>query len=255
MTKHVGKHNNQKVVILFREVPDEAHMCLVVYSDLLNRMIHDELMKAVDSQAGQATQEMSEVLHRTYMPDGRVMLTVLHQEGMIKKVPCNQVLVTPNAKSSVRLDELNGILNEMKKGEEAVQRLAEIDSQRGMSGKVSEGRRGAAAAAPREVGMPMNSRARDQVEGTVSAEQFLNGEGVLSDADIAAQRRAQATVMKQNAASMLAEAARLETEAQTLSPTKNAARKTTKTSNAGATTNSTQDKVSVKAKATKKQEA
>jgi hypothetical protein len=233
--KHVGKHNNQKVVILFREVPDEAHMCLVIYSDLLNRMIHDELMKAVESQAGQAAKEISEVLHRTYMPDGRIMLTVLHQEGMIKKAPCNQVLVAPNSKSSVRLDELNGILNEMQKGEAAVKRLAEIDSQRGMSGKVSDARK----AAPREVGMPTNSRAREQVEGTVSAEQFVSG--VLSDADIAAQRRTQAETMRKNAESMLVEAARLDAEAQTLNPTKNVATKTTKTK--------------TPAKATKKQEA
>ena len=38
MAKHVGKHNDRKVVILFREVPDEGHMCLVIYSDLLPRM-------------------------------------------------------------------------------------------------------------------------------------------------------------------------------------------------------------------------
>ena len=29
MIKHVGKHNNQKIVILFRKVPDEGHMALV----------------------------------------------------------------------------------------------------------------------------------------------------------------------------------------------------------------------------------
>jgi hypothetical protein len=221
MAKHVGKHNDRKVVILFREVPDEGHMCLVIYSDLLPRMIHDDLMRAVESDAGQSAKEVSEVLHRTYMQDGRILLTVLHKEGMIKKVPCNQVLVTPNAKSNVRLDELNKILNEMAQGEDAVKRLAEIDSHKGMYG----GKRGQAAES-REVGMPANSRANAGVEGTMSAEQYVAG--ALTDADLAAQRLTQAADMKRQAEQMLAEAARLETEAQTLNPTTNGTRKTTK---------------------------
>ncbi len=221
MVKHVGKHNDRKVVILFREVPDETHMCLLVYSDVLPRLIHDELMRAVESAAGQTAKEISEVLHRTYMADGRVLLTVLHQEGMIKKVAASQVLVTPNSKSSVRLDELNGILNEMAKGEEAVKRLQEIDSSRGMTGKKRQ-------AEPREVGMPANSRANAQVEGNMSAEQLIAG--VLSDADLAQQRLTQAEQMRKNAEQMLAEAARLESEANSLNPsTTNGARKTTKT--------------------------
>jgi hypothetical protein len=198
-------------------------------------MIHDELMKAVESPVGQNAKEISEVLHRTYMPDGRVLLEVLHREGMIKKVPTNQVLITPNTKSSVRLDELNSILNEMAKGEEAIKRLADLDKNAGMSGKRGK------AAEPREVGMPANSRANAQVEGNTSAEALVTG--VLSDADLAKQRADQAAAMRRNAESMLAEAARLEAEAQSLNPTPvtaNGTRKTTKTT---------------KAKATKKQEA
>jgi hypothetical protein len=222
MAKHVGKHNDRKVVILFREVPDEAHMCLVIYSDLLPRMIHDDLMKAVESDAGQSAKEISEVLHRTYMQDGRIMLNVVHKEGMIKKIPTNQVLVTPNAKSSVRLDELNKILNEMAQGEEAVKRLEDIDNSRGYTGKRGK------AAEPREVGMPANSRANNPVEGNTSPEQFVSG--VLSDADLAKQRLTQAETMRKNAEAMLAEATRLETEAQNLNPTTtpNGTRKTTK---------------------------
>lgn len=228
MVKHVGKHNDRKVVILFREVPGEEHMCLVAYSDLLPRLIHDELMRAVESDAGQTAPEISEVLNRTYMANGAVILQTLHKEGFIKKVPTNQVLVTPNAKSSVRLDELNGILNEMKKGEEAVNRLKEIDESRGMSGKARK-------QDPREVGVPANSRSIP-AEGNVSAEQYL-GE-VLSDADLAAQRLTQAADLKKQAANLLTEAARLEEEASNLNTTvKNGTRKTTK------------------AKATKKQEA
>jgi hypothetical protein len=219
MVKHVGKHNDKKVVILFREVPGEEHMCLVAYSDLLPRLLHDDLMRAVESDSGQQADEISEVLNRTYMKDGSIILQSLHRQGFIKKAPTNQVLVTPNNKSSVRLDELNGILNEMKKGEDAVKRLQEIDASRGMTGKRRQ-------AEPREVGVSPNSRSIP-AEGNVSAEQYL-GE-VLSDEVLAQQRLTQAADMKRQAEAMLAEAARLEGEAQTLNPTtKNGTTKTTK---------------------------
>ena len=49
MLKHVVKHNNRKAALLYRQVPNEDHMCLLVYSDLLPRMIHDEIMKVLES--------------------------------------------------------------------------------------------------------------------------------------------------------------------------------------------------------------
>ena len=181
MLKHVVKHNNRKAALLYRRVPGEDHMCLLVYSDLLPRMIHDEIMKVLESAVGQQANDLADALFRNIMPDGRNTLQVLHAEGMIQKVPCNQVIVQANAKSTVRLDELNDILDEMAKGQEAVQRLAELDTkvtgwQPGMQErnaakkpqKVTEGR---------EVGAPPNAAKPVDVPAA----------GVLSDTDIAAQ--------------------------------------------------------------------
>ncbi|HET8688712.1 MAG TPA: hypothetical protein VFM18_19015 [Methanosarcina sp.] len=218
MIKHIGRHNNKKIVLLWRRVPNEAHMALVLYSDSLPRMIHDEVMKQLESQVGQNAKELSDVLFRATMSDGRNCLEVLHKEGFIKKVPTSQILITPTAKSTVRLDELNDILDEMEKGEEAVKRLQEIDKGAGMSGtkkRKSEGR---------EVGMPPNnasvSRTNLEVEATDSAAAYLKG--VLSDSDLADQRKAQAASMKKQAEQLLAEASRLEAEASTLTEPKNA---------------------------------
>ena len=33
MLKHVGRHGDEKVVVVFREVPNEDHMCLVMYPE------------------------------------------------------------------------------------------------------------------------------------------------------------------------------------------------------------------------------
>ena len=41
MLKHVGKHSNRSVVILFRKVPGEDHMALVIYPDAIPAHIND----------------------------------------------------------------------------------------------------------------------------------------------------------------------------------------------------------------------
>ena len=214
--KHVGKHNDRKVVVLYREVPNEDHMCLVANSDLLPRLVHDEVMKVLESPSGQAADSFADALFRNIMADGRNTLEVLHREGFIKKVPTNQIIMTPTTKAKVRLDELNTILNEMKQGEEAIKRLQDIDNQAGMAPKkrVREGR---------EVGMPPNnqslSRTNIDTESTTSAAAYVKG--ALTDDDLAADRLRQAENMKAQAEQLLAEARRLEQEADNLSPAKN----------------------------------
>lgn len=207
MLKHVGKHNDRKIALLWREVPNESHMCLLVYSDLLPRLVHDEIMKVLESPAGQAAENLADALWRNVMADGRNTLEALHREQFIKKVPTNQVIITPNVKSNVRLDELNTILNEMKSGEEAVKRMAELDSSAGMSGKKRR------EPETREVGMPRDSRGKP-------AEVPLTDlpSSILSDTDLAQQRVDQAAKMRANAEQLLAEAERLMAEAAEFNP-------------------------------------
>jgi hypothetical protein len=205
MIKHVGKHSNKKCVILFRTVPNEGHMCLVIYPDTLPRHIHDDIMTALESESGQQAKEFSDYLFRFTLSDGNNALETLHKEGMIKKVPTNQVIVTPNAKSTVRLDELNNILDKLAQGEEAIKELADLDSSAGMTGKrrrTNEGRE------PGELRAPRESRSTPaQVTDSV------NIKDVLSDEDLAKSRLAQAQRMQNEAKALLAEAARLQEEA------------------------------------------
>jgi hypothetical protein len=202
MIKHVGKHNQRRVAIVYRTVPDEEHMALVVYTDALPQMVHDESMKVLESDIGQNAKELADALFRTTMADGTNCLTTLHKGGWLKKVPCNQVIVTPTAKSTCRLDELNEIMKKIEVGGEAAQALADMDANRGIRGsKVKEGR---------EVGTPA-------LLATTSAD--VSGDA-LSDADIANQRLDQATRMEAEAKSLLAEAKRLKDEAKSLTPAK-----------------------------------
>ena len=207
MIKHVGKHNNRKIVILYRKVPGEDHMCLICYPDVMPRHIHDGLMAALESDPGQQSKEFSDYLFRYTFADGNNALQTLHKEGMIKKVPTNQVIVTPDMKSTVRLDELNTILDKMALGEEAIKELADLDKNSGLTGKRNN-------VAVNEVRAPKNSRSQP-----VEAVNTISINEVLTDEQLAVQRQAQAAKMIADARQLLAEADRLQKEAQDLSGT------------------------------------
>jgi hypothetical protein len=196
MIKHVGKHNQRRVAIVYRTVPDEEHMALVMYTDSLPSMVHDEAMKVLESDVGQQAKELADALFRATMADGTNCLTTIHKGGYLKKVPTNQVIVTPTAQSTCRLDELNNLLKKIEEGGDAAQALADMDANRGIKGVVQEGR---------EVGQPA---------------QPFTGAGALTDTDLATQRTQQANKMEAEAKAFLAEAKRLKPEATQLSQPK-----------------------------------
>ena len=203
MIKHVGKHNQRRVAIVYRKVPDEGHMALIVYTDSLPMMVHDEMMKCLESEVGQQAKELADALFRTTMADGNNCLTAIHKGGWMKKVPTNQVIVTPTVKSTVRLDELNDIMDKLEAGGEAAARLADIDANRGIKGVIQEGR---------ELGQPAVDVTRTTA-GSVSGD-------VLTDDVLAEQRTQQADRMEAEAKALLAEAKRLKQEATQLSQPK-----------------------------------
>jgi hypothetical protein len=197
--RHVGKIGDRKVAIVFREVPNETHMCLVAFTDTLNRHIHDPMMKCIESDIGQSSQNLADALNRTHTQDGKYILQVLHSQGMLKKVQTETVVVTPNSNTRIKLSDLNKILDEMEQGEAAVKRLAEIDSSRGIqdANQVAQRARDRAA----EASLPPVTKAED---------------GLLSDSLIAKNLRNQASKMEAEARGLLAESARLQTEASSL---------------------------------------
>ena len=130
--KHVGTTNGKKVIIVQRSLPSEEHMAAVIYSDIMPSKYHDDVMKLLESNEGQAAWEFKDILSRRMMSDGNNMLEAISNEGYLKKVAANNVLVTPNSKSSVRLDELNNLLTMAGKGEEAKNKLERLENSQGM---------------------------------------------------------------------------------------------------------------------------
>lgn len=207
MLKHIGRHGDRKVAILFREVPNEDHMCLVVYPETLPTHIHNSIMATLESGPGQAAANLADALHRNLLPDGRPQLEALHKEGMIKKVPTNQVIVTPTPQSSVKLDEMNKILKEMEQGEAAIKRLQEIDQ---ATGFVDPAQKRKAEAEYK--------RSQERGESLPEVPPLQSPDGALDDKTLASNMLAQAKRMEQEANGMIAEAARMKKEAEKLAP-------------------------------------
>lgn len=213
-TRHVGKHGDRKVAVVFREVPGEDHMCLVTYTETLNMHIHDPLIKCIESDIGQNSEHLADALNRSFTKDGRPILQVLHVEGQLKKVNTSQIVMTPQPNTQIKLNELNTILNEMKKGEDAVKKLAEMDKSRGLQDPADVVRR---MRGPQPGDAPIQAGSND----------------TLGDNQLANSLRQQAAKMAAEAKGLLAESERLLNEASVMDPPKAAPKaKTTKTKKA-----------------------
>lgn len=211
--RHVGKHGDRKVAVVFREVPGEPHMALVVYTELLNQNIHDPLVGCIESDIGQNSESLADALNRTYTRDGKPILQVLHSEGMLKKIQTEQVVMTPQPNTKIKLNELNKILDEMKQGEEAVKKLADLDNSLGIQD--------AAQVAKRMRGDKLTESKTKAPPAAVQA----SGDA-LGDVQLANNLRNQAARMMAEAKGLMAEAERLNSEAEVLNPT--AVKKVTK---------------------------
>lgn len=201
--KHVGKHGDRKVAIVWKTVPNEDHMCLVIYPEVLPAPWHDAIMKVIESDIGQAAEELADALHRSLLPDGRVILETLHREKMLKKIRTADVIVTPRPGASIKLDELNKMLAEMKQGNAAIKRMAESDAARGMVDP----------SVKRSAEAEFKARQAGQVPPVQAS-----ANGALDDRALAANMLAQAQKMEAEGKGLLAEAARMKKDAERLQP-------------------------------------
>jgi hypothetical protein len=110
--KHVGKmkNNGARIVIAYRTLPGDSSSALVIGTNSLGESYHDALISVVESDSGQQSNEISDILAVRKFPDGNNMLAWLHTNGHLRKVPTDGVLVTPDNKTSVQLDELNQLI-------------------------------------------------------------------------------------------------------------------------------------------------
>ena len=195
MIKHVGRQGDKKVVVVFREVPEEDHMALVVYPDQLQQNLHDDLMNAIQSVKGQEAKDLGNALHGITGTNGRTILSTIHSERFMKKVRTQDILMIPQPNNpGIRLDELNKIIRDLDTGADAAAQLADMDANAGLADP------------------------QKKAKGIAAAAAATGSTGVLTDEAIAQNLVQQAEQMKAQMASLEAEAARLMEEAQSLNP-------------------------------------
>jgi hypothetical protein len=133
--KHIGQlvSTGRRIVVVFREVPEETGNCLVVDTEAMPDWMHDDIIRAVESPAGQATKDFYEYAQRTMFTDGTNMLQGLHSRGILMKQPTSNVLMTPNTGTTIKLDELNTMIGEQT-GSTVVTDSRSTPTQLGMAG-------------------------------------------------------------------------------------------------------------------------
>jgi hypothetical protein len=199
-TKHVGKiiNTGEKVAVVFRTVPGESNMALVLPTATLKDDMHNSLMELIDSEQGQQSNELGEIMFTRSFPDGRNMLRAVQTEGRLKKVATDSVIMTPTPVNEIKLSELNVLISE--------QRNVSVDDlYTFVSGAPKAGEKATEVPTP-----PADMAAMDEAIPT--------NDGALSDDDLARSYRSQADAMYK-------EAKRLREEAEKLAPTKKASKK------------------------------
>lgn len=201
--KHIGRiiKSKKRVAVAYRVVPGDANSCIVVPTESLMAEEHDSLMKLIESATGQEAYELAEAMSRSTLPDGSNMLGRFHTTGKLLKMSTEEVEMTPNSNSIIKLSELNEAIANQKGV--SVEDLAVKDS----SGKTKKSEQ------------PEQKQDTPSESSTVADEPATTpATDVLSDEDLAKQYRSQA-------AALFKEAKRLRDQAEELVPTKKPAAK------------------------------
>ena len=198
--KHIGriKNTGAKVIVVFRTLPGESNMALVLPVAQLPDQYHDSIMQLVETDQAQDAFEFGEMMFIRPFPDGRPMLQAMQVDGRLQKVATDLVIMTPTTNDSIELHQLNVLIAEQKN-------CAIDDLYTFVSG------------APKK----SDAQVKDvvNVKDVPVAEPLKATENeVLSDSDIAKSYRSQADAMYK-------EAARLRKEADALDPPKKKATK------------------------------
>ena len=171
-TRHIGRVPNTgaRIVVVFRQLPDEPDQALIVYSDALTDRYHDDLMSALESPNAQTGPDLFPFLQRQRFSDGIPMLDALHGKKLLHKTPTSLIKMTPAQGMVIQLDKLNEEVGDIDWGT-----LEQPESEKTVdTNAIQPG---------------------DKAPATATSA----GQSALSDADLASQRISQATSLEEEA--------------------------------------------------------
>lgn len=196
--KHIGriKNTGAKTLVVFRTLPGESNMSLVLPVAQLPDQYHDALMNLVETDQAQDAFEFGEIMHIRPFPDGRPMLRAMQADNRLLKVPTDTVIMTPTTNDNILLADLNTLIAEQKNC--TIDDLCTFVS--GAPQAKSEAK--------------SNAAVKENIPGVDSPSPIraqAATDAVLSDKDIAKSYRSQADALYK-------EAARLRKDADSLDP-------------------------------------
>ena len=108
-TKHVGQivSTQQKVVVIFRQIPEDPEFCLVVDTDGLDENMHIDLMNEVEGPMAQQQVDFYKHADNHFFRDGSKILQRLHQSNKLIRIETSKIMMTPDNKTNILLDTLN----------------------------------------------------------------------------------------------------------------------------------------------------
>ena len=114
--KHIGRTKNTgvKLLVVFRTLPGESNMALVLPVANLSDSYHDSIMTLVETEQAQDAFEFGEIMFTRTFPDGRPMLQALQADGRLQKIPTDTIVMTPTTQDQVDLSQLNILIAEQK---------------------------------------------------------------------------------------------------------------------------------------------
>jgi hypothetical protein len=198
--KHIGRINNTgvKVLVVFRTLPGESNIALVLPVTQLSDSYHDSIMTMLETDQCQEAYELGEMMFIRTFPDGRPMLQAMQADGRLQKVATDTVTMTPTTNDTVLLSNLNTLIAEQKN-------CAVDDLYTFVKGAPKSKVEVAQIAEVKDLEPAVDT----DVPAPVRAQATTNA--VLTDKDIAKSYRSQADAMYK-------EAARLRKEAEELDP-------------------------------------
>lgn len=182
-TKHVGriKGTNEKVAVVYRTIPGDSKSALVIRTAKLEEGDHDGLMRIIESNEAQTSNELYQALERSPLPSGENALPKFYKNGNLEKISTEEVEMVQNPQSIVQLSDLNRMIADQK-GVSVDDLAVKVDPAEAVSVNTAEGVK------------PQDSK-------------------ILTDEQIASR-------MRSDADRLYKEAAKLRKEAEDLSPTK-----------------------------------
>lgn len=107
--RHIGKiaNTDERCVIAFMQIPNRADHALVIPTDTLPPRFEQAVMDILKSAEGQNEETFAIALSRRLMPDtGKDILTTLHENRMLRAVPCNRILMMPLPNQPIKLTDI-----------------------------------------------------------------------------------------------------------------------------------------------------